>query len=475
MIENTKEKNTSKGKGVIGVFVLAMLNLAIICTLRGLPVMAKEGLALVFYYAIAAIFFLIPVSLVTAELATGWPPNGPGGIYIWVKEAFGKKCGFLAIWLQWIQNVIWYPTALSFLAATLAYIYDPSLASNKLYMIIVILVVYWGGTFASFRGMKTSGLISTIGVVGGVFIPGIFIIGLGVFWFITGKGSEIVFSTQNIFPDVTNIDNIVLFAGTLLIFSGIEVSAVHAQDVKDPKKNYPRATFLAAIVAIFVLILGSLAIAIVVPQKDISLVAGLMEAFKLLLDKFNLRWLVPLIAVLISVGTAGELCSWIIGPSKGLLTTAKEGHIPPVLQKVNDKNVPVNILFVQAVIVTILAFIFLLMPTVSSSYWILSALCIVLYLIMYLILYATAIKLRYSRPDVERAYKIPGGNAGMWIVAGVGFVGALFTLIIGFFPPSQLKTGNIYFYEGFLITGAVAMCAVPLIISFFKKPEWKKE
>ncbi|MFC1643801.1 amino acid permease [Candidatus Omnitrophota bacterium] len=468
-----EEKTAAPQKGLIGVFVLAMINVAVICTLRGLPVMAKEGLALVFYYAVAAIFFLIPVSLVTAELATGWPPKGPGGVYIWVNEAFGPRWGFLAIWLQWIENVIWYPTALSFLAATLAYIYDPSLASNRLYLIIVILVAYWGGTFANFRGMKTSGVISTIGVIGGVFIPGIFIIALGIIWLLTGKPSEIVFSARSLIPDVTNIDNIVLLAGALLIFSGIEVSAVHAQEVRDPKRDYPRATFFAAITAIVVLTLGSLAIAIVVPQKDISLVSGLMEAFRLMLDKFGLRWLIPLIAILISMGAIGELCSWIIGPSKGLLTTAKQGNIPPFFQRVNEKGVPVNILLVQAVIVTGLAFVFLLMPTVSSSYWILSALCIILYLIMYIILYAAAIRLRYSRPEVPRAYMIPGGTIGMWVVAGVGILGAFFTLVIGFFPPSQLKTGNVYFYEGFLIIGTVIMCIVPLVVSYFKNPAWK--
>ncbi|MFH1552995.1 MAG: amino acid permease [Candidatus Omnitrophota bacterium] len=321
--------------------------------------------------------------------------------------------------------------------------------------------------------MKTSGAISTIGVIGGVFIPGIFIIALGAIWLLTGKPSEIVFSARRLIPDVTNIDNIVLLAGALLMFSGIEVSAVHAQEVRDPKRDYPRATFFAAIIAIVVLTLGSLAIAIVVPQKDISLVSGLMEAFRLMLDKFGLRWLIPLIAILISMGAIGELCSWIIGPSKGLLTTAKHGNIPPFLQRVNKKGVPVNILLAQAVIVTVLAFVFLLMPTVSSSYWILSALCIILYLIMYIILYAAAIRLRYSRPEVPRAYMIPGGTLGMWVVAGVGILGAFFTLVIGFFPPSQLKTGNVYFYEGFLIIGTVIMCIVPLIISYFKNPAWK--
>lgn len=435
--------------------------------------MAKEGAALVFYYVAAALFFLIPISLVTAELATGWPPRGPGGVYIWVNEAFGPRWGFLAIWLQWIQNVIWYPTALAFLGATAAYIYDPSLASNKIYMITVILVAFWGGTFANFLGMRTSGAISTIGVIGGVFIPGVLIIALGVIWLLTGKVSEISLSMRSMIPDVTDIDNIVLFAGALLIFSGIEVSAVHAQEVKDPGRDYPRATFLAAVFAIVVLTLGSLAIAVVVPQKDISLVAGLMEAFKLLLDKFGIKWLIPLIAVLITLGSIGELCAWIIGPTKGLLTTAKHGSIPPFFQRVNKRNVPVNLLIVQAFIVTVLSFIFLLMPTISSSFWILTALCVILYLIMYLLVYAAAIWLRYSKPDVVRAYTIPGGLLGMWIVGGIGFLGSLFTLVVGFFPPSQLKTGSIYFYEGFLIAGTLVMCAVPLMIDRFKKPSWK--
>ncbi|MFH1790500.1 MAG: amino acid permease, partial [Candidatus Omnitrophota bacterium] len=429
--------------------------------------------ALVFYLAAAAVLFLIPVSLVTAELATGWPPKGPGGVYIWVNEAFGPRCGFLAVWLQWIENVIWYPTALSFIAATLAYIYDPSLAGNKIYMIIVILATYWGGTFISFRGIRTSGIISVIGVIAGVFIPGLFIMGLGAVWLLTGKPSEIVFSARGLIPDITNVDNIVLFAGALLIFSGIEVSAVHAQAVRDPKRDYPRAIFLSAGIALAILTLGALSIAMVVPQKDISLVAGLMEAFKLLLDRFHLRYLIPLIAILITMGSIGELCSWIIGPSKGLLSTAKDGLIPPLLKRTNKNGVPVNILIAQAVIVTVLAFVFLLMPTISSSYWILSALCIILYLLMYLLVYAAAIRLRYSRPDVARAYTIPFGFIGMWLVAGIGFLGAGFTLIIGFFPPSQLKTGSVFFYEGFLILGTLLMCVIPLAIHYFKKPTWK--
>jgi len=210
----------------------------------------------------------------------------------------------------------------------------------------------------------------------------------------------------------------------------------------------------------------------VVPQKEISLVAGIMEAFHSIFTRYHVEWLVPFTAFFVALGSLGELSTWIVGPSKGLYTTAEDGNLPPFLQYLNREGVPTHILIVQGGIVTVLAFIFLLMPNVSSSYWILSALCVLLYLLMYIFLYAAAIRLRYSRPDVIRAYRVPLGNFGMWLVGGVGILGALFALTVSFFPPSQLKTGSVFFYETFLIIGILVMCAAPIIIGFFRKPAW---
>jgi len=458
---------------VLGVFSLAMLNLAIVCTLRGLPVMAEEGLSLVFYFVVVAIAFLIPLSLISAELATGWPPRGPGGVYIWVTEAFGHRWGFLAIWLQWVQNVVWFPTGLSFIAATLAYVYDPSLAENKYYMISLILAVFWGGTLINFRGMRASGLLSSICVLAGTILPGIVIILLGALWLLSGGDSSIGFSARDLLPDISNIRNIVFLAGAVTIFSGMEVTAAHSQEVIDPKRTYPRAIFLSAAIALALLMLGALAIAIVVPQKDLSLVAGVMETFTSFFRSHGLGWLVPVFAVLIAAGAVGELSAWIIGPAKGLMVTAENGDLPPYLQKVSPEDVPTNILIVQGVIATAASLIFLFMPTVSSSYWILTALSILLYLLMYLLLFAAAIRLRYSQPDVERAYAVPGGKPGMWLAAGAGFLCVLFTFVVTIFPPAQIETGSELFYVGFLVGGVLVMCVAPFVILGFKKPSWR--
>ena len=463
--------NSEKNKRVLGVFVLAMMNVAVIASLRVLPMMAEEGFSLVFFFVAAALVFLIPTALVSAELATGWTKQG--GVYLWVKEAFGGRWGFLAIWLQWIQNVIWYPTVLSFAGATLAYMINPSLANNKVYMLAVILTVYWGSTLASFRGMRTTGWLSTVGALAGTLVPGAAIIILGLIWFFSGNVPQISMTAKDLFPDMTSIRNIVFLAGVLLTYAGMEVSAVHAQEVKNPQKNYPRAIFLAVLIILVVVILGSLSIAVVVPQPKISLVAGLMQAFTMFFNDYHLKWIVPVVAFMITLGALGQVSAWIVGPSKGLFATAKEGDLPPFFQRVNKNGVPINLLAVQGCIVTILSLVFLLMPDVSSSYWLLSVLTVQLYLIMYILLYSAAIKLRYSKPNVQRAYKIPGGNWGMWIVAGVGILGALFAIFIGFFPPAQLKSESILFYGLFLAVGILVMCGVPLVIYQFRKPHWQ--
>jgi putative glutamate/gamma-aminobutyrate antiporter len=465
-----QHKTSVSSRRVLTVFVLAMINVAAIASLRNLPMMADCGFALVFFLTVAAVTFFIPTALVSAELATGWPKTG--GVYVWVKEALGRRCGFLAIWLQWINSVFWYPTVLAFTAGTLAYVANPALANNKLYMLLVVLVVFWAATFANFHSMKASGLISTVGVIAGTIAPAALIIILGIVWLCRGEASQISFSAANLVPDMSNISNIVFLAGMFLALGGMEMSAAHAQEVKNPQRDYPRAIFLSAAVIILIFILGSLAIAIVIPQKDISLVAGVMEAFAKFLGTYNLGWAIPIIAPLIAVGAIASVSTWIVGPTKGLLATSRHGDLPPFFQKVNRAGMPTNLLLIQAVIVTFISLVFLLMPTVSSSFWILTALTTLLYLIMYVLMFVSAIRLRYSAPDVPRSYRIPGGNLGMWLVGGIGILSSLFAFVIGFFPPAQVEVGNIFFFEAFLILGVLIVCAVPLVICHFSKPGW---
>ncbi len=113
----------------IGLFSLAMLITGAIDSIRNLPSTALFGSTLVFYFVLAAITFLIPNALISAELAGS---KHGGGVYRWTTGAFASKLGFLTIWLQWINTWYVYPTIISFIAGTAIYFIDPALADDKI-------------------------------------------------------------------------------------------------------------------------------------------------------------------------------------------------------------------------------------------------------------------------------------------------------------------------------------------------------
>jgi glutamate:GABA antiporter len=458
-----------KNRRSISLFFLTMINLAAILNIKNFPLSALYGLSSVFFFILAALIYFIPVSLVSAELASGWPHRG---IYEWVKTAFGQRLGFLAIWLQWVENVIWYPTVLSFIAGSFAYIINPALAENKLYIVSVILLVFWLVTLVNFSGMKTSSWISTFCVATGTLLPSFLIIAMGLYWYGSGHPSQTPLSASAFFPNLTSLNSIVIFSGVLLSLAGMEMSAVHASEVENPKKNYPKAIFLSAFLILFFYSLGSLAVAIVVPFDQINLASGAMAAFSFFLTNFNMKWAIPVIACLMGVGAFGTMSTWVVGPPKGLLASAQDGNLPPLFQKTNRKGMPVVLLLLQALFVSLLCFAFLFMPNVSSSYWILINLTVELYLVMYMLLFLSGIALRYKKPNVHRAYTVPG-KYGMWIVSLVGLLSSIGVFIIGLFPPSQIDTGNFWTYESLLIGGIVIFLVLPLIIYQCKKESWK--
>jgi putative glutamate/gamma-aminobutyrate antiporter len=447
-----------------------MINVAAICSVKNWPLSAGYGFASLFFYLLGALLFFLPVSLVSAELATGWPERG--GIFVWVKEALGHKWGFLAIWLLWIENVVWYPTILTFIGATFAYSFNPALSDDTLYMFSVIFLAFWGATLINTKGMKVSGFISSFGAIVGTIVPGLLIIALGMGWFFSGKPLQINFGLKDFFPNLTNINQLVYLAGVILGFAGMEMSAVHARDVVKPQKNYPRAILLSALIIVGLSALGTLAIAAVVPQGKISLVSGSMEALKIFLDHYNMSWSLPILSMMIAFGALGQMSTWIVGPSRGLLAAAQSGELPPFLHKENRNGMPVNLLVIQGMIVSFLSCVFLFMPNVNSSFWILLVLVSQLYLVMYLLMFISAVVLRYKKDHVARHYRVPFGNIGMWLVASLGFLVSLATMVIGFIPPANLDTGNIVFYEAFLLIGTVGLCIVPFVILRFKKPSW---
>lgn len=454
------ELNT-RGK-TLNVFTLIMINVIAIDNLRSLTVGAEYGFAMVFFYLLAAILFFVPTILVTAELATGWPNTG--GVYIWVREAFGPRWGFLTIWLQWVYNVVWYPTIFAFIAGIVAYLINPALVENKVFMLSVILGAFWTMTLINCVGLKLSSIVSVIGAVLGTIIPMVFIAILGFTWLYLDKPSQVHFSLKDFFPNLNSYHDLAFLTNILFGLMGIEMSAVHAGDVQNPQRDYPRALIFSAMIILSTLVCACLAITIVIPVKELNLVSGLIDAFGIFFKAYNMGWLIPIIAILIILGSLGGASAWILGPARGLLIATDDSKLPRIIAVRNKKNMPVGILLLQGVIVTLLCTVFFVMPSVNSSYWILSNLTAQLALLFYILMFAAAIRLRHKHRHVKRAFQIPGGDAGIWLVCGIGIMTCFSAIILGFLPPTQVAVGNLFKYEAILIIGMSICCLLPLIL-----------
>ena len=265
-------------KRVLSVFSLVMINVIAVDSLRTLAITAQLGFSLVFYYLAAAFAFFIPVALVAAELATAYPNTG--GIYVWVREAFGVRAAFLTIWMQWIYNVVWYPTILAFIAGTMAFLFAPELANNRYYLLGTMLVLFWLFTFLNCWGMKISSLISILGASLGTLLPMIGIIVLSIIWIFQGHAPVAHHMTLDQWlPHINSLGQMAIFVAVLFGLLGMEMSAVHAEEVRHPQRDYPRALLYSTILIFSTLVLGSLAIVLVVPQGKLSVVSGFVDAY----------------------------------------------------------------------------------------------------------------------------------------------------------------------------------------------------
>ncbi len=451
----------------LGIFSLAMMTVVSVDSVRNLPATALFGSSLIFFFVLGAIFFLLPCSLISAELSSNSKESG--GVYAWVKNAFGPQAGVLAIWLQWIENVIWYPTILSFVAGTIGYLISPALAEHKGFLIAIIITAFWGATIVNLLGIKTSAIFSNFCAITGLLLPMTLIIALGAVWIFSGNRLQIHFTQQDLLPHLNDPQVWVALTGIMLSFCGMEIATVHARDVKDPQRSFPRAMLLATLIIVFTLVCGALAIAIVLPEKQISLVAGIMQAFQAFFAEYHLTWILPIVAITLVIGGMGSVSNWIIAPAKGLMLAAKDGNLPLHFASENRFAAPKILLIYQALIVTAISMVFLLMPSINASYWLLTALSAQLYMIMYILMFAAVLKLRKTEDSSSYGFRIPGGNWGIWIVALTGIFGALTTFIIGFFPPSNIQTGGVFFYESILVLGLLIMSLPPVVVYQYLK------
>ncbi|HVT62381.1 MAG TPA: APC family permease [Legionellaceae bacterium] len=458
----------------ISVFALVMLITGAIDSVRNLPTTALFGSSLIFFFILSTLMFLIPIALVAAELAATWSDE-EGGIYSWVHRAFGPKWAFFTIWLQWINTIVWYPTIISFIAGTLAYLINPDLAQSKWYILSVILIVFWSLTLLGLSGLRASARFASLCAILGMLLPIGLLIIFALLWMSSGKPMAIQFDWASIIPHWDTSQSWVSLTAIITSFLGMELAAVHVRNIRDPQRNFPKAIFFSVILIVSTMLLGSLAIAIILPKHQIGLVQGILQAFNFFFTYYHLTPVMPILVITILIGSIGSMINWIISPAKGLLMAADHGILPKWLHQLNAHGIASRVLLTQAILVTAICSLFLLPKSINEIYWLFTALSTELYVLMYVMMFFAAIRLKHKHGDRHRPFAVPGGYSGYYLVCGLGLIGCVIALIVGFFPPQEaLAIGDEQHFRILFTFGIVIMIIPALILIYHKKKMSRK-
>ncbi|MBN9231490.1 MAG: amino acid permease [Legionella sp.] len=452
----------------ISVIALVLLITGAIDSIRNLPGTALFGSTLIFFFIFSALVFLIPVALVAAELSSTWADE-EGGIYSWVHHAYGENVAFFTIWLQWINTLVWYPTILSFIAGALAYLVNPELAQNKYYLIAVILTIFWSLTFIGLSGLRASAHFAGFCAIVGMILPMGFIILLALIWVVKGNPLAIDLSWSKLLPNWKDSQSWVSLTAIMTSFLGMELAAVHVRNVRDPQANFPKAMFFSVLLILTTMIFGSLAIAFVLPKQEINLVDGVMQAFTNFFQAYHLNWLMPILVILLLLGSLGSMVNWIISPAKGLLMAANHNFLPQSFCKLNKHGVASRILISQAVLVTLLCSGFLLFPSVNAIYWLFTDLSTELYILMYVFMFIAAWKLKHKFANLPRPFAIPGGRLGYYFTCLLGLAGCIMTLIVGFIPPVEFMNFGSANHFRLVFSCGIFLMIIPALLLFWRK------
>ncbi len=437
-----------------------MLIVSAIDSIRTLPTSAFFGGSLCFFFFLATILFLLPVAFISAEFSSRFPDKG--GVFYWVLHAFGDRAGALTVWLQWINTMVWYPTMLLFIAGTGAYLLDPNLAQNKMFLLLGSLILFWGMTLFNLNGIKISARINSIcGSIGTIF-PMIFLILLGVGWVAMGYPVAIAWNVR--LSSFEWLDSSSALVSIMASFLGMELAGVHVGDIENPQKNFPKAIGYSVFILLTTLLLGSLSIAAVIPKEEIQFIGGIMQTFTTFCDVFHLSFLVPVLAFLIAIGSTGGSVNWLLSPAKGLLQAAEHGFLPNYFSVKNQHDVPVRIMIVQAVLVSLLCLAIQSVPSINAYYWVLMAVSTSLYMIMYMFMFAAAWKLKRN---VSSGYQIPKGLRTFSIFSGLA--GCAITIFVSLLPSPDAVVENKLTYSLLVVAGLLLLISPVGILWRYKK------
>ena len=395
---------------------------------------AAIGNSQYFWWIFLILAFCLPYGLITAELGSTF--DSEGGMYYWVKKAFGAKWAGRVAWNYWINFPLWIASLAVAVTDVVAGIFEVELS------IFWLLVLQLGYTWlVSLLGTARIGESKWIVNIGTFFkIAFMVALGLlGIYVYIkTGESANPINSVTDLLPTM-DLAGLSFLSVIIFNFLGFEVVATFTKDMENPKKEIPKALIIGGSLMALFYILPATGVNIAMSTADAE-VAGITDSFAILLTNLGLgadaiRVIVIAVGLMFIYTMIANIVSWSFGVNSVAKYSADDGGLPKIFSRTNKEGVPHMASILNGVVATVIVVVGIILGNVSETasnlFWTFFSLSLVTLLVGYIPVFPAFLKLRKT-DNTERAYKVPGGKFVLNLMTWVPFVllilGVVFTL-----------------------------------------------
>jgi amino acid transporter len=439
----------------LGFFDLTLMLVIAVVNVNAIPIIATEGWRSITLWILTFVFFLIPQAVSVAQFGKIYP--GEGGVYLWTREMFGDFHAFVSGWCYWTNNLFYYPSVLFTLVGVLVYAGGPqaaSLAENKYFMVIGSLFFLWTISLFHVRGLGVSKWLNNVGVIGTWFTLLILLIIAIVFASHHGSPATPL-AAKNFMVSVKDYAAYSIFSVMIYSTIGLELGSAMGDEIKDASRIVGRAAFWGGAISIIAYLLGTSSILAVVPAEQVGAIQGVMQAVTLASSDLKFAFVIPFVAVLVSLAMLGVASAWIGGAARIPFVMGLGVYLPPALGKLHPKwDTPYIALIVQALVSGMFVLISLFGSTVVDAYGILLKSSVVIQLIPFLYLFAGLWKL---------------GKSKLWAV--LGFISTAFGTAFVFVPSENIS--NLFWYESKIIAFPILVIGIGFLFYYVARQKQK--
>jgi amino acid transporter len=444
----------------LGVADLTWLYVVAVVNVNIIPVVAGEGARAIWLWAAAILFFFIPQGIAVIELAERMP--GEGGLYLWTKEAYGDFHGFLCGWCYWLTNMFFVPSLLFYVTGVTAYLGAASLSDNRIFFFVVTNLLLWTTVIANVRGLGVGKWVNNIGGVGSLVVTAA-LMTLGVVVTLRHgpqlHWNDLAVSGWSGLP-------VASLAVVCLAMVGLEIGPVMGDEVRDPRRTFPRAILLGGCLCAIAYMGSTVAMVATVPQKDIAVVQGLMQAIDKMSSNVGFGWILIPVTVLMIASIVGSTSAWVSGSARILFVCGLDRYLPKGLAKIHPQfGSPYVALCMFGLLSSAIILMSFIGASVKEAYLTLLDLAAALQMISYMYLFASLVRRAFSR-DFQRVYF---GQTLLRVTSALGLGMTLLALGMAFVPSRQVS--SIWSFEVKMFITLAAMLGLACGLFFYYRAQ----